>query len=93
MSTPRGIRNNNALNIDYHAGTPWKGLDSPPSDGRFARFTEPQWGIRAAVKILEAYQRRGIKTVRQTIFTWAPPVENNSESYLGFVCRKTGVTP
>ena len=93
MSTPRGIRSNNALNIDYQPANPWQGLDRPPSDGRFARFVAPQWGIRAAVKVLQSYQKRGIVTVRQTISTWAPPKENNTESYINFVCRKAGVLP
>ena len=93
MTTPRGIRSNNPLNIDYQPKNPWQGLDSPPSDGRFARFVAPQWGIRAAVKVLQSYQKRGIVTVRQTISTWAPPKENNTENYIGFVCRKAGVLP
>jgi hypothetical protein len=93
MTVPRGIRSNNPLNIDYQPANPWQGLDSPPSDGRFARFVAPQWGIRAAVKVLHSYQRRGIVTVRQTISTWAPTAENNTENYIGFVCRKAGVLP
>jgi hypothetical protein len=93
MSAPRGIRSNNPLNIDYQPANPWQGLDSPPSDGRFARFVAPQWGIRAAVKVLHSYQKRGIVTVRQTISTWAPPAENNTEAYISFVCRKAGVLP
>ena len=93
MTAPRGIRSNNPLNIDYQPANPWQGLDSPPSDGRFARFVAPQWGIRAAVKVLHSYQKRGIVTMRQTISTWAPPAENNTEAYIAFVCRKAGVKP
>jgi len=92
MTEPRGIRNNNPLNIDYHAKNPWQGLDNPPSDGRFARFTEPQWGVRAAIVILRNYQKRGLVSVRQMLSTWAPATENNVENYVGFVCRKTGFT-
>jgi len=56
MTAPRGIRSNNPLNIDYNVENQWQGLDSPPSDGRFARFVGPQWGIRAAVKALQSYE-------------------------------------
>ena len=93
MTDPRGIRSNNPLNIDYSPRNQWQGLDDPPSDGRFARFVGPQWGIRAAVKVLQSYQKRGIVTVRQTISTWAPPAENLTEAYISFVCRKAGVKP
>jgi hypothetical protein len=88
--TPRGIRNNNPLNIDYHANNPWQGLDSPPSDGRFCRFVEPQWGVRAAILIIRNYNKRGLDTLRQIISAWAPATENNVENYIGFVARKTG---
>ena len=93
MTDPRGIRSNNPLNIDYNVENQWQGLDSPPSDGRFARFVGPQWGIRAAVKVLQSYQKRGIVTVRQTISSWAPSSENDTENYIQFVCREAGVLP
>jgi hypothetical protein len=92
MTDPRGIRNNNALNIDYHANNQWRGLDDPPTDGRFCRFVEPQWGIRAAIMILRKYQARGLKTLRQMLSTWAPATENNVENYVGFVVKHTGFT-
>ena len=93
MTEPRGIRNNNPLNIDHHANNPWQGLDEPPSDGRFCRFVAPQWGLRAAILILRNYQKRGLYTLRQMISTWAPANENNVENYIGFVVRKTGLQP
>ena len=93
MTDPRGIKNNNPLNIEHNPANPWQGLDEPPSDGRFARFIEPQWGIRAALLILRKYQSRGIVTLRQMISTWAPAHENNVDNYIGFVCRKTGFQP
>lgn len=93
MTEPRGIRNNNPLNIEHNARNAWQGLDASPSDGRFARFVEPQWGLRAALLILRKYQQRGLTTLRQMISTWAPAHENNVENYIGFVVRKTGFTP
>jgi hypothetical protein len=93
MTDPRGIRNNNPLNIDYNVNNQWKGLDTPPSDGRFCRFIEPQFGLRAGIIILRNYQKRGLTTLRAMISTWAPAHENNVESYIGFVTRKTGIRP
>ena len=91
MKEPRGIRCNNPLNIEHSPRNQWQGLDDPPSDGRFARFTEPQWGLRAALTVLRNYRKRGIVTLRQAINAWAPSHENDTESYLGFVVRKSGV--
>jgi hypothetical protein len=92
-SLPRGVSNNNPLNIEHNPRNPWQGLAVPPSDGRFARFVEPQWGIRAAILILRKYQQRGLTTLRQQISTWAPAHENNVENYIGFIVRQTGFRP
>lgn len=90
---PRGIRNNNPGNIEYN-GTQWQGLDNPPSDGRYCRFTDPVFGIRALARVLGNYQRLyGINTVRGIINRWAPPVENDTASYINHVARVLGVGP
>ena len=93
MTEPRGIRNGNPTNIEYSAKTQWKGLDDPPSDGRFARFIKPEWGLRATLVILANYQKRGLTTLLQMITTWAPPHENNPDSYAGSVGRAMGISP
>jgi hypothetical protein len=93
VTDPRGIRNNNPLNVEHNERNLWRGLAEPPSDGRFARFTEPQWGLRAAILILRKYNSRGITSLRGLISTWAPSHENNVESYIGAVVRCTGWTP
>lgn len=90
-SLPRGIRNNNPGNIEY-TGTPWKGLASPPSDGRFVRFTTAQYGLRALARLLMNYQiKYGLNTVKKIIDRWAPPVENNTSAYASAVARHLGV--
>jgi hypothetical protein len=90
---PRGIRNNNPTNIDYHKGTDWLGLDTPPTDGRFCRFTDAVYGLRAAAKILLKYRKRGITSVQGIIGTWAPSVENNTSAYVRAVSGALGVGP
>lgn len=87
-----GIANNNPGNIEYD-GTPWQGLDSPPSDGRFCRFRTAQDGIRAIARNLIAYQdKASIRTIRGAITRWAPPSDNNpTEAYIANVARAAGV--
>lgn len=91
----RGIRNNNPLNIE--AGAMWQGLDeSNPTDGRFARFESPEYGIRAAVRILHTYRdEHGIDTVRDIITRWCPPEEpgNDTEAYIDTVCNLGDFAP
>ena len=69
--TPRGIRNNNPLNIEL--GDQWQGLAASQTDGRFAQFQAPEYGFRAAAKVLNTYQNKhGLTTPRQMISRWAP---------------------
>ena len=44
---PRGIRNNNPLNIE-RSKSKWQGLAEHQRDPRFAQFKSMTWGIRAA---------------------------------------------
>ena len=87
---PRGIRNNNPLNI--RKGGKWQGL-APEQDAAFCTFKTMEWGVRAAVKILRSYSRKGIHTIRDIIQTWAPPIENDTNSYIQIVCSRTGYKP
>lgn len=85
----RGIRNNNPGNIEL--GAPWQGLREVQTDERFAQFVHPKWGIRAMTRILDNYRKRGIVTVEQIIHTWAPPFENDSNSYVNSVLKSMGL--
>lgn len=92
------ISTHNPGNIE--AGAPWQGLDDPPSDGRFARFKSPTWGIRAIARTLITYQdnRRSIDgskidTAREIIERWAPPSENDTSAYVQHVRGVLGLTP
>jgi hypothetical protein len=93
LSLPRGIRNNNPLNIEAGAFTSGQPGFSG-SDGRFARFAEPQQGVDAASKLLDTYQsKHGLNTVNGIIARWAPSNENNTRSYAATVARQMGVHP
>ncbi len=89
----RGIRNNNPGNL-VDTGINWKGLDHPRNDGRYLRFVAPEWGIRALVRVLNAYyHRHGLHTVRAIITRYAPPTENDTEAYIRHVAQALGVSP
>lgn len=90
--TPRGIRNNNPLNIEL--GDPWQGLSSDQTDGRFAQFDAPEYGFRAAARVLNTYQNKhGLKTPREMIARWAPATENNVQAYVNAVSKRSGLNP
>ena len=89
---PRGLRNSNPGNIIYSASNQWEGETG--TDGRYATFSTPEYGIRAMVKILDSYQRRGVDTVSAIITTWAPASDNNDTlAYINSVCQRTGFEP
>lgn len=86
---PRGIRNANPGNIEL--GDPWQGMRAKQTDGRFAQFETPAYGIRAIARTLITYQDKyGIRTVAAAINRWAPPVENNTKSYIQQVEKAVG---
>jgi hypothetical protein len=87
----RGIRNNNPGNI--RLGQPWQGLAAEQTDGSFCQFVAPEWGIRAIVKIIQAYLGRGADSVTKIISIWAPPNENNTAAYIEGVANMMGVDP
>lgn len=90
--TPRGIRNNNPLNI--RIGNTWLGERNNPTDPNFEEFCTMEYGIRAAFIILRRYIRRYHKdTVTSIVSTWAPANENNTLRYIDTVCARTGLEP
>ncbi len=91
----RGYRNNNPGNID-RTGVPWQGEDRSAAarqrEKRFCVFAAPEFGFRAMARTLLTYQRKhGLRTVRQIIHRWAPPVENDTGAYAHAVARAIGV--
>lgn len=86
----RGHRNNNPLNIRLTKDK-WKGMSEKQTDGSFVQFDSRVYGFRAAFKIVQNYLKRGKSTLREIIYTWAPPNENNSENYLRFCSGYLGI--
>ena len=90
---PRGLRNNNPLNI-RHSASRWQGARAEQTDKAFVQFTSMTMGYRAAWRILETYYKHFEAqhkpfTPRNIILRWAPPNENDSEAYLRSICRLT----
>lgn len=91
-TSPRGLRNNNPLNI--RIGNVWLGEVAHPTDPDFEQFVTIEYGIRAAFIILRRYIRRYKKdSIRAIISTWAPASENDTESYVAMVSRAISIPP
>ena len=103
MNTSRGVRNNNPGNIDFNPRNAWQGqlgLEVGVSKPRFARFDQPENGIRALGKLLLNYRgkdgmpgvgRPGIDTPLEFINRWAPANENNTLAYAEAIAKRLGV--
>lgn len=87
---PRGIRNNNPLNI--RIGNTWLGERQNPQDASFEEFVSMEYGYRAAFCLLRRYIRRYRKnTIAMIISTWAPSSENNTQRYIDFVANAMNI--
>lgn len=92
---PRGIRNNNPLNI--RKGNDWQGERYPQSDKSFEEFTSMEYGLRAAFILLRNYITGGksgrvhYDTIEKIVRRWAPPIENATEKYIQFVADNSGI--
>lgn len=82
---PRGIRNNNPLNI--RIGNVWLGEVAEPSDPDFEQFVSMVYGVRAGFVLIRRYIRHYHRTtIPQVIAAWAPSNENNTQRYIDTVC-------
>lgn len=87
---PRGIRNNNPLNI--RIGNTWLGEVDNPTETEFEQFVSMKYGLRAAFCILRRYIKMYHRdTIDKIIASWAPSTENNTANYIKQVCARTGL--
>ena len=94
---PRGLRNNNPLNIRLSKAR-WQGqvLPSGSGEGAFCQFESMAWGWRAAFYLLTRtyYHKYRLYTIQGIVSKWAPPQDhNNTEAYIRNVCKRTGIGP
>lgn len=88
-SIPRGIRNNNPLNI--RVGNSWRGEVEIPTDKDFEQFQTMFWGLRAGFVLLRRYiTRYQLNTIEKIISRWAPNNENHTEDYIEMVSKLMG---
>lgn len=94
---PRGIRNNNPLNI--RKGNNWKGERPSQTDPAFEEYVSMEYGIRAALRLMRNHingykgTRQKMNTLRKLISVWAPPTENATTKYVDFVASHVGLLP
>ena len=91
---PRGIRNNNPLNI-RRSKDQWKGLAEAQTDRAFVQFKSLEYGWRAAFYLLTRtyYHKYRLYTIRTIIRRWAPSNENDTNAYIANVSKLTGIDP
>lgn len=91
---PRGIRNNNPLNI-RRSNTKWEGMREVTTDKAFCEFKTMAFGFRAAFRLLSTYwHRHGCRTISDIINRWAPASDgNNTHGYIMRVCEECGHKP
>lgn len=93
---PRGIRNNNPLNI--RKGNKWKGERPVQKDRSFEEFVSMEYGIRAGFIILRKYitgyggLTQKFNTIDKIVRRWAPPTENATQKYIDFVAKDMGIS-
>ena len=87
---PRGIRNNNPLNI--RVGNVWLGEVKNPTDPLFEQFNSMEYGLRAGFVLLRRYIRHYKRlTIEDIISSWAPSNENNTKAYIDTVVKVSGI--
>ncbi|ECQ4522516.1 internal virion protein D [Salmonella enterica] len=84
----RGVRNANPGNI-RKSKDQWEGAIG--DDGAFVIFDSPESGVRALAKNLQSYGRQGYDSIEKIINRWAPPSENDTQSYIDSVVSATGI--
>jgi hypothetical protein len=87
---PRGLRNNNPLNIRHNADT-FQG-EIKGNDKSFKTFVSMTYGYRAGFVILHTYlTKHGLNTIEKVIARFAPPIENDTQAYIANVERWSGI--
>ncbi|WP_102796767.1 hypothetical protein [Bowmanella denitrificans] len=82
------VRNNNPLNIRYNPANNWTGQTG--QSGGFATFVSPEYGFRAAAKLIRNYQvNHGLTSIADIVNRWAPEADNNdTQAYINYLADK-----
>ena len=92
-SNPRGVRNNNPLNIRYVKKNKWQGRVLHKVDNDFEEFANMTFGYRAAFMLLHKYMNLyNLRCIYDVVARWAPNSDGNDVfSYASQVSDKTGI--
>lgn len=82
-----GFKNCNPLNIRYSSRNNWRGQVGEHKG--FCVFSHESWGFRAAYKLITNYISQGYNTIEKIVTRWAPPTENDTESYIKYIAYET----
>lgn len=84
-----GQRINNPFNIrQYNQGF----VGETGAEDGFISFEDPMYGVRAADKVLTTYGRdRDIDSIRGLVSRFAPPSENETQSYIDYISGQLGI--
>lgn len=93
----RPTRNNNPLNITWgdfarRNGATRLEITQPGVKAKYAVFPSAEVGFAAAKALLQGPSYKGL-TIKEAIYKWAPPSENDSAGYVDFVCKAIGWPP
>lgn len=93
---PLSVRNNNPGNLRFSTNLTGQGSvleGATKGEGGFAKFETPEAGLEAMRRqVALDTQKRGA-TLRQFIKKYAPPSENDTNKYIDFVSKQTGLNP
>ena len=93
MKTLRGILLCNPANIRINSDI-FVGEVKPSNDVDFKTFKSFTYGIRALMRILLTYYSKyNCDTVTKVITRYAPSIENDTKSYISFVCKHMHIEP
>lgn len=81
----RGILNNNPLNL--RRDRYWEGLRPQQTDEAFCQFVSMEYGVRAALYLMQLYVNKyNLLSVNEIITRWAHPADqNNTDNYIRVV--------
>ncbi len=86
------IGKNNPFNIRYSSLNHWTGQIG--NNRGFCEFDTLYHGVRAAAKLIfVSYPRYGVRNIERIISRFAPSSENDTASYIRFVCEQLSCLP
>lgn len=91
-SLPLGLRNNNPGNIRPDSRWDWQGQVG--TNKGFVVFDSDLMGLRAMARNLRNQQRiHNLDTIESILKKYAPDNENDTQAYISFVSKQTGILP